>query len=281
MSAMFSRRHFLATTAMFASGVGLGLYAWEIEPHWLEIVRRPLPVAGLPEGLRGKTLVHLSDIHVGPRVADGYVKHTFERVRALRPDLVVFTGDYITYREGVFAQAAGVYARLPLGRLATFGSLGNHDYGPGWSHPEIADRLAVFLAERGVRVLRNEVAEVEGLQVAGLDDTWAHRLDVARTMGELEPGRPAIALSHNPDSADLDGWDGYEGWILAGHTHGGQVKLPFLPPPLLPVRNRRYVAGEVAIAGNRRLYISRGVGHLSHVRFGVRPEVTLFELRLA
>jgi predicted MPP superfamily phosphohydrolase len=73
-------------------------------------------------------------------------------------------------------------------------------------------------------------------------------------------------------------WDGYEGWILSGHTHGGQCKPPFLPPPLLPVRNRAYTSGEFALAGNRRMYISRGVGHLIRVRFGARPEVVLFEL---
>ena len=76
-------------------------------------------------------------------------------------------------------------------------------------------------------------------------------------------------------------WEGYEGWILSGHTHGGQCKAPFLPPPLLPVRNRRYTAGEFALDGNRQLYISRGVGHLLQVRFNVRPEVTAFELRPA
>jgi uncharacterized protein len=74
---------------------------------------------------------------------------------------------------------------------------------------------------------------------------------------------------------------GYEGWILSGHTHGGQCKPPFLPPPLLPVRNRRYTAGEFPLTGGRRLYISRGVGHLLPVRFNVRPEVTVFELRPA
>jgi uncharacterized protein len=78
---------------------------------------------------------------------------------------------------------------------------------------------------------------------------------------------------------DLPGWSGYEGWILSGHTHGGQCKPPFLPPPLLPVRNRRYTAGEFELAGGRRLYISRGVGHLLQVRFNVRPEVTIFEMR--
>ena len=73
-------------------------------------------------------------------------------------------------------------------------------------------------------------------------------------------------------------WGHYEGWILSGHTHGGQCKPPFLPPPLLPVRNRRYTAGEFELTGNRRLYINRGVEHLTLVRFNVRPEVTVFEL---
>ena len=77
----------------------------------------------------------------------------------------------------------------------------------------------------------------------------------------LDMKRAAIALSHNPDTVDLPVWGDYEGWILAGHTHGGQCKPPFLPPPVLPVRNRRYTAGEFQLAGNRQLYISRGVGH--------------------
>lgn len=81
--------------------------------------------------------------------------------------------------------------------------------------------------------------------------------------------------------AVLPVWNNFEGWILSGHTHDGQCKPPFLPAPLLPVRNRRYTAGEFSLSGNRRLYISRGVGHLFHVRFNVRPEVTVFELRSA
>lgn len=276
-----SRRRFLAATATFAAGVGLGLYAWQVEPHWLEIVRRPMAVPGLPEALRGRTLAHLGDLHVGPKVDDRYLAHTLARVRALAPDIVACTGDYVTWEPAGLGHAERVYADLPRGRLATFASLGNHDYGPGWSHPEIAARVADLLRERGARVLRNEVAEVEGLQFAGLDDLWAGRFDLARTLAALDPARPAIALSHTPDTADEPGWEGFHGWILSGHTHGGQVKPPFLPPPLLPVRNRRYTAGEFALTGNRRLYISRGVGHLLQVRFRVRPEVTLFELRPA
>lgn len=278
---MLSRRRFLATSGLFASGVGLGIYAFDIEPHWLEIVRRPLPVANLPGALEGRTLAHLSDLHVGPRVDDDYLVRVFARVRALAPDIVCYTGDYVTWRPWVMERAARVLAGLARGRLATLAVLGNHDYGPEWAHPEIAERLSGLLGGHGARVLRNEVADVAGLQVAGLDDTWANRFDIARVAAALDPGRAMLALSHNPDSADRPGWDGFRGWILAGHTHGGQVKPPFLPPPLRPTRNPRYVAGEVAIPGGRRLYISRGVGHLFRVRFGVRPEVTLFTLRRA
>jgi uncharacterized protein len=100
-------------------------------------------------------------------------------------------------------------------------------------------------------------------------------------LASLDPSRASLVLSHNPDTVDLPVWGGYEGWILAGHTHGGQCKPPFLPPPLLPVRNRRYTAGEFELSGGRRLYISRGVGHLLEVRFNVRPEVTVFTLQSA
>jgi len=93
-----------------------------------------------------------------------------------------------------------------------------------------------------------------------------------------DPTAATIALSHNPDTVDRAGWGWHRGWILSGHTHGGQVKPPFLPPPLLPVENKRYTAGEFSLSDGRRLYINRGVGHLLRVRFNVRPEVTIFRL---
>jgi predicted MPP superfamily phosphohydrolase len=93
--------------------------------------------------------------------------------------------------------------------------------------------------------------------------------------------KASVVLSHNPDTADLAGWGNYNGWILSGHTHGGQCKPPFLPPPLLPVKNRRYTAGMFSVGGGRSLYISRGLGHLLQVRFNVRPEVTVFTLERA
>ncbi len=277
---MISRRQFLKALGVASGlvGSGLGMYTWRWEPHWLEIVERRLPVANLPDRWRGTRLVQLSDLHIGPRVDDSYLIHTFETVRNLAPDIVVYTGDFISYEGDTFAHARRMFAHLPLGSRATLGVFGNHDYGPAWAHPEVADRIAALAALAGVRVLRNEVAEVDGLQVAGLDDLWANRFEPMQALAGLDPRRASLVLSHNPDTVDEPGWGEYAGWILSGHTHGGQCKPPFLPPPLLPVRNRRYISGEVELSEGRRMYINRGVGYLLRVRFDVRPEVTLFHL---
>jgi predicted MPP superfamily phosphohydrolase len=245
------------------------------------LVRRPLAIRGLPASLAGRSLVQISDVHVGTRVNDDYVLATFRRIVDLQPDIVVFTGDFISYHAGIFDQLPVLYRHFPKGRMATLAILGNHDYGLNWSHPEIAARVVDTIKAFGITVLRNQLSEVEGLQVVGLDDLWAKQFNPAAVIKSIELRRAAIVLSHNPDTVDLPGWGDYDGWILSGHTHGGQCKPPFLPPPLLPVRNRRYTAGEFALEGGRRMYISRGVGHLLQVRFNVRPEVTVFDLRSA
>ena len=279
-----NRRDFLKFGALagVSGAAAIGGYTWGVEPHWVKVVERELPVAHLPPGLAGARLVQISDLHVGPRVDDGYLIRALGRAAALRPDIVVVTGDFLTHRVGrgaeQYAQLRGVLAHLPQGRWATLGILGNHDYGRNWSQPEVADRVVREAERAGVRVLRNEVANVRGLDVVGVDDLWSHCADTkAAFRGRTSDA--AIALCHNPDGLDELPWGEYRGWVLAGHTHGGQCKPPFLPPPLLPVRNKRYTAGEIPLADGRRLYINRGLGHLIRVRFNVRPEITLFRLR--
>jgi predicted MPP superfamily phosphohydrolase len=276
---LLTRRRFLRACA---AGAGLAggavLYTWRVEPHWLEVVERPLPLAHLPKALAGTRLVQLSDLHIGPRVDDAFLVRAFGAVSARGPEIVVYTGDFISYDADFAGHARRLFERLPRGRWGTFGILGNHDYGPRWAHPEVAADLADLAGEAGVRILRNETASVRGLQIAGLDDLWAHRFDPGPALSALTPEQPALVLSHNPDTADSGDWGAYAGWILAGHTHGGQCKPPFLPPPLLPVRNRRYTAGEFKLAAGRRLYINRGLGHLLRVRFNVRPEIAVFRL---
>lgn len=263
------RRRFLS--AVGATAIATGLYTWRIEPTWVEFVSRELALPGLPKAWEGMTLVHLSDIHVGPRVDDDFLRRTFGQVSALAPDMVAYTGDFISYRgPETLEQLRRI--DLPCGRLGTVAALGNHDYGHAWSEPKVADAVAGVLRDAGVVVLRDETSDFAGLKFAGLDDLWAGRLSLKPVMDE----EPDIVLCHNPDGCDLDGWADFSGWILAGHTHGGQCKPPFLPPPLLPVKNRRYTAGEFALSADRRLYINRGLGHLLRIRFNVRPEVTVF-----
>jgi predicted MPP superfamily phosphohydrolase len=209
---------------------------------------------------------------------------SFDRVSALEPDIVAITGDFISHSElrgtAQFDKLREILAHVPRGRLATLGILGNHDYGRGWRDRGVA-ALVVSEAERaGVRILRNETHAVAGLDVIGVDDLWAQRGDPAAAL-KARSNDAALVLVHNPDAADEQQWPDYRGWMLAGHTHGGQCKAPFLPPPLLPVKNKRYVSGAVTVDDARTLYISRGVGHLTKARFNVRPEIAMFTLRRA
>ncbi len=254
------------------------MYTWLIEPHWFELVDRVLPIVGLPRELQNKTLVQLSDLHIGPRVDDNYLLSTFSAVADLSPDIVVITGDFISYETDYLKHSEKVLPHIPHGSLGTFAVLGNHDYGPNWNHPEVAEALTDAAQSAGIRVLRNEVAEVNGLHIVGIDDLWGGYFNIPRALSLLPKGSNAIALSHNPDSADLPGWEDFSGWILSGHTHGGQCKPPFLPPPILPVQNTQYSAGEYQLNKGRGMYINRGLGHLIRVRFNVRPEVTRFTL---
>jgi len=221
--AKISRRRFLQGAAA-TGGVGLatGFYTWRVEPHWLQIVERDLPVAHLPAGLEGVRLAQLSDLHIGPDVDDSYMLEVFARVRAIAPELVVYTGDFISYDTNIFEHARRMISELPTGKRATFGVLGNHDYGHGWSQSEVADAVATSAQSAGVQILRNQIGSVDGLQVIGIDDAWSGRINVAAALANWDATRAAIALSHNPDSADRTDWGNYAGWILSGHTHGGQ-----------------------------------------------------------
>ncbi len=145
--------------------------------------------------------------------------------------------------------------------------------------PEVAERVAAITRAAGVSLLRNEALTIAGLQFLGLDDLWGPRFDPVPLLAERGGDPATLVLCHNPDAADRPVWSRFQGWILAGHTHGGQCKPPFLPPPLLPVQNKRYTAGEFDLSGGRRLYISRGVGHLIQVRFNARPQLPIFRLR--
>ena len=275
-----NRRTFLKSTAVLG-GAGLltGLYAWQVEPYWLEFVRLRMPIRNLPDPLVGKTLMQISDIHVGNRYNRQYLIDSFRQAQRFNPDFVAYTGDFVNYESPEqFGQLDEVFDHAVRGTLGTVGVLGNHDYGKDWREPAVAERVISILSQKGISILRNEQKSFGGLNFIGIDDWWSTNFQPERVMSGLDTDAAQIALCHNPDVADLPVWNGYQGWILAGHTHGGQCKAPFLPPPLLPVKNKRYAAGEVDLNDGHTLYINRALGHLIQVRFNVRPEITLFEL---
>jgi predicted MPP superfamily phosphohydrolase len=265
-----------------AAAGGTFVYAWRVEPHWIEVVRRSLPIKGLPSDLVGKRLIQVSDLHAGPIVDQSFLIRSVEGLAELEPDLIVLTGDFMTsFDDEEVPTALEVLRALPAAPLGRLAVLGNHDYGEAWHHYEAANKLASGMEKLDVLVLRNEVADVAGLQIAGIDEVWTDNFNPVRAFGQLRIDRPAIALCHNPDSVDRPQWQGFHGWTLAGHTHGGQCKPPFFAPPVLPVLNRRYVAGEYDLTSGGKLYVNRGLGYLRRVRFNVRPEITVFALAQA
>lgn len=276
-----NRRKFLKRSFWSAVGVGLvsGVYAWQIEPFWLEYVKVKMPVKNLPNHLVGKTLMQISDIHVGERFDYQYIIDSFKEAQAYNPDFVVYTGDFVSYEdESQFGQLEEVMKYAVKGSLATVGIFGNHDYGHGWAMQEVADKIASINEKAGINMLKNEQAEFEGLNIIGFDDFWAINFNGEALMRSYDKHKANLVLCHNPDVCDLPIWNNYQGWILAGHTHGGQVKPPFLKAPMLPVKNKKYSAGEIDLEDGRTLYINRALGHLWQVRFNVRPEITIFTL---
>ena len=264
------------------TGFLTGLYTWQIEPFWLEFVKRKMPIQNLPNQLIGKTLMQISDIHIGNRFDYNFIIKSFQKAQKYNPDFVVYTGDYVSYEnEKQFQQLEKVLKHTVTGKLGTIGILGNHDYGKNWAEQAVADRISDQLEKANIKLLKNQQIEISGLNFIGLDDYWGLNFSPKKIMNQYDETKVNLVLCHNPDVCDLDVWNGYKGWILSGHTHGGQCKLPFLNPPMLPVKNKKYTSGEIDLKDGRKLYINRAIGHLWQVRFNVRPEITIFELERA
>jgi hypothetical protein len=280
------RRRFLkAAVALAAFGAGTAAYASCIEPTWVEVTEGDLPVPGLPPAWEGARLAHVTDLHLGPLVPAEYLARCLHRTADLGPDLVVVTGDFVTVgRENYGPRAARLMEGLapPLG---VFACLGNHDYGltRRVRRPVKPSSVVDDLREVGVRVLSNESVRLsrEGgdLWIAGVEDSWSGRCDPARAMTDVPPGAPAVTLCHNPDEAESLAAAGCRA-ILSGHTHGGQIDLPLIGPPILPVQHRDRYRGVHRVDG-AWLYVNRGLGWLWQVRFRCRPEIALFTLRVA
>jgi uncharacterized protein len=281
-SGWINRRRFLQGV-VGSTAVAGGLYGWatRIEPHWVHVDHHPLAIRSLPDGLQGKTLVQISDLHIGS-TDEAYLMATMAKVNALRPDIVVITGDIIDhFRPDATDRVTRVLSTLNHGAIATFSCLGNHDYGHRWSQVDVAENVTAAMRELGMPVLRNEHVDVMGLSFLGLEEYWSPRFSSGAAARATQATADGICLCHNPDVCDRPVWSGFRGIILSGHTHGGQCKPPLMQPPRLPVKNKTYVNGFYDLGDDRKLYVNRGLGYGYRARFNCRPEITHFTLTKA
>lgn len=254
-------------------------YSWQIEPFWLEFVYKKMPIKNLPKQLEGKIVMQISDLHVGNRFDWNFLIESFQKAQKLEPDFVVYTGDFVQHgTENEMKDLDTVLQSAVYGKLGTLGILGNHDYGKNWKENDVADKIVKIVENNGIQMLKNSQKEINGLNFIGFEDLWSERFQPENVMKNFNSKKANILLCHNPDACDLDIWNGYNSWILSGHTHGGQCRIPGVITPLLPVKNRKYVSGEIHLEDDRILYINRAIGHSYQVRFMVRPEITVFTL---
>lgn len=274
----------VGTLACGGLAVAFAGYGGSVERRWLSVTHHQVALADLPPAWDGVRLVQLSDLHLGARgTPTPMLRRTIETAMALRPDLVLLTGDYSD--DG---RPRDLALLRPLAAIApTFAVLGNHDYYQGEAS---ADRIARMLEGHGVTVLRNAIAPFvhngAAGTIAGFDQgNGRAKVAVARLLGQLAERRPQIAVVHEPDIVDRFPARSV-GLTLAGHTHGAQVRLsPLRGVDWIrwsPTDNRsRYPRGWFTVGGNR-LYVSRGLGvSWLPVRFAARPELVCMTLRPA
>lgn len=275
-----SRRAFLAQAsagATLAASGGMGAYSAWYEPAQLKVQRYTQPVAGLPARLDGLKIIHISDTHYGPYNALSEIERAIDAANALRGDLVVLTGDYVHFTPGSVETGIGVLSKLKA-KYGAVAVMGNHEH---WEGAAFCRRT---FQRTGIPLLDNDrlFLNSDGLSdepgagsvcIAGLGDYWEDELLFDEALRGVPRQMPRLMLSHNPVAAEFVGPDRRIDLMFSGHTHGGQVRVPWLPAVGLSKAERKYLGGLCA-GPHCRLVVSRGVGMAGiPVRFRVYPEI--------
>ncbi|WP_444927960.1 metallophosphoesterase [Microbulbifer sp. TRSA002] len=265
---------------LFCIGLLLAVWAFIVEPASFRINEDDIVVDTWPKECNGLRVAILADLHVGsPYKGRKSLQNLVEAVNKSQPDLILLPGDFVI--QGVVGgkfvppeDAAGILKELkaPMG---VFAVLGNHDW---WLD---AARVEQSLASQGISVLEDKSVSLVSseckLRLVGISDFWEGPHDVKKAMQGIDEGETILAFTHNPDifpelPAELS-------LTIAGHTHGGQVYLPFIGRPIVPSSyGQRFAIGHV-VEGDKHLYVSPGVGtSILPVRFLVPPEVTVLSI---
>jgi len=257
------------------------LYAIHIAPQILKVNRVAFPLSSRREASRYRVVL-FSDLHIGVLKGRGWVEKVVKIVSKGEPDLILIGGDFVLKADPQKLKSYLEPLRGLKAKEGVYAVLGNHDYGvPG---EDVSSELEWALRELGISVLHNQSVELENFTLVGIDEVWAGKADSERAFREVKGDNPVIALCHNPDiflalennqgpnhpSADL--------WLL-GHTHNGQVRLPFIGPLFLPTETKMEYGFYDTPFG--KAFITQGAGESGlKMRFLTRPEIVILDLLL-
>jgi predicted MPP superfamily phosphohydrolase len=268
-----------AAIVLFLAGVAF--WAFLIEPRRLVTHHETIQIDNWPRSLDGLRIAVLSDLHVDNwSVTDKKLRTIVERTNQLQPDLIVILGDYMSSNgwvtRRVEPEVFGAVLKDLHAPLGVYSVLGNHDW---WNN---GMRVRRGLEQNGIKVLEDETAQIDvrgtSLWLVGFADLWTRPQRIAGTVAKVPEGQPLIGLTHNPDI--FPNVPSRVQLLLAGHTHGGQVRFPIIGPVVSSSDyGDRWVQGHV-FADNHHLFVTTGIGtSIMPVRFGLPPEIVLLTLK--
>ena len=238
----------------------------------IETTFHDVHLSGLPDTAVGTRIAHLTDIHRSSTTSDRVIEAAVAIILKLKPDVILITGDFVSFNSKDIAPCAELLAPLEA-KLGVFAILGNHDY------TSDSDQVKVQMSKRGIRFLINKnVALLNGLVLAGIDDDREGKIDLVRAFEGIDAASPTVTMIHNPTVVERIA--DRNGLVLAGHTHGGQVNLPMVvDTQVRRIGAKHYKAGWYRL-GKAQLYVNRGIGQvLIPFRINSTPEVALFTLQ--
>jgi len=279
-----NRRKFIKRAAT-AGLAAVGADSTLIEPNRPRLTRKEVALRRWPTRLDGFTIALLSDFHYDPYFSVHPIRTAVEIVNGLRPDLIALTGDFVSVP--IFGSAArGAANAEPCAELlkklqaphGVWSVLGNHDVFAD------ADRVTSALQAVGIAMLSNKSIAIEKdgsrFWLGGVDDVLGGNADVPGTLRGVPGDEPLVLMAHEPDYADYVAAYPVD-LQLSGHTHGGQVRIPFMRPLYLPPMAKKYVWGLYKIR-DLTLYTNAGIGTVElPVRWNCPPEVTFITVRPA
>ena len=271
-----TRRQFLKRACSLGSMGLVASYPICIERYIVLTNRYRVSVPNLPKAFSGFRIVQLSDLHYGFLMPLGIIRHVVEHANRLTLDLIVCTGDYVHERNSTtqIDQVWPVISQLSASS-GVYSVLGNHDH---WADTARSD----YWLKRSQQDLRHKVVRLERegqyLWLAGAGDLYEDHKKLDEVLDKIPDPECRIVLAHNPDSADT-AFSKRIDLMISGHTHGGQVNIPFVGTPILPVKNKNYSSGLKVSPKGCKVFISKGIGWtICPIRFNCYPEIAVLEL---